>query len=345
MRAANSVIGVFLSCVVFLLSSFASFSSSAQAIQVYSFDAINAGTAMQNQQTMQYYLDRIASAGGGEFRIRKGRFELNMGLHIGSNTRVVGDGMNDTILVLKNQAKPWISGQHSYSGFLRVFNASNVHVMNMTLDGNRQNQQTGSQFSYGKYGIYSERTENISFRWIRVRNFQGYGFDPHGTKKPPIYSNNTTIEDCVAENNGLDGFTVDQSDGVLLRNNLALNNSRHGINVVTGSVNVLIHGNRLQGNGVNTSSCGVMVQSSKLNNIGHMLPLTRNITIEHNVIESSRASGLCIYNAKDVIASNNSLRCATCYSIGGNDTVRMVHNVCIGYHVCTKGSRSTALCV
>src|SRR5207249_31502 len=122
-------------------------------------------------------------------------------------------------------------------------------VSNMTIDGNKQNQYTDPNSSYGRYGIFTEGGRNIWFDFVKIINFQGYGFDPHGWKTGNIWGNYLTITNCISENNDWDGFTLDETLYIYIKNCISSNNGRHGFNVVTGSQNVLLINNFAYNNG------------------------------------------------------------------------------------------------
>lgn len=77
------------------------------------------------------------------------------------------------------------------------------------------------------------------------------------------WSNYVCIEGCVVDDNGKDGFTLDRSRNIALLDSSARRNARHGVNIVTGSRNVLVRNVQSHHNGVDNLEkvgCGVIVQ-------------------------------------------------------------------------------------
>lgn len=253
---------------------------------------------------LQQAFDEVKANGRGKIIIENGTYILSSFLEVGDNITVIGAGMNKTILKLMDFARPWwIPGTGTKrSGFLRSTWCENVNFYNLTIDGNKNNQNTDKHSIYGRFGFFTEACDNVFIDGMSIVNFQGYGFDPHGVKLSKTWSINLTIINSHAAFNDWDGYTIDQSANVLLRNNIAVNNGRHGYNIVTGTYNILIENNTAYGNGyyyyAGNPGCGIAIQ----NNLNYG---TRNVIVRNNTFVKSKDAGICINNVKNVTVMNN----------------------------------------
>ncbi len=255
---------------------------------------------------IQQSLDDIKINGGGTLRFEAGIYVLSSYIEIGSNTAVIGAGINETVLRLMDKADPWWIPNTGYkkSGFIRSVRTENLYFANLTIDGNKQNQNTDVHSKYGRYGFFTEAVNNVTIDSMGVVNFQGYGFDPHGVKETMTWSVGLVIRNSYSYNNDWDGYTIDQTADVVLENNVAYNNGRHGYNVVTGSYNVYMMNNIAYDNGfyyyLGNPGCGVAVQNNL--NFG-----TKNISIINNIFENNDDAGICIKDIVGVIIENNTI--------------------------------------
>jgi parallel beta-helix repeat protein len=274
---------------------------------------------------IQSALDAVASNGGGTVIVKPGTYIVSTNIQIGSNTKFIGSGMDKTIIKLMDFAAPWWVGGDKLSGFVRSMLTKDIVVADMTLDGNKAKQYTDEFHSYGRYGLYTETCTNVAFLRVKIMNFQGYGFDPHGDKVN--WANNLLIQDCVSVNNGWDGFTLDQTFNIVTKNNTALNNGRHGFNIVTGSRNVLIENNFANGNGFlyhegNISGCGIAIQNNM--DFG-----TGNVTIRNNYFLNSKKAGVCTQDVYNITVKGNTVENSkSCMMISNTTNIWIEGNTC-----------------
>jgi parallel beta-helix repeat protein len=308
------------------------FSGLAKAITVgYSDNATVRITGDNAYSVIQQSLDSLRYNGGGTLYIEEGVYLLESYVEVGGNTSVIGAGMNKTILRLVDNAAPWWIPNTGIkrSGFIRSTYVHNLRFVNFTIDGNRANQKQDKYSEYGRYGIYTEASNNVFIDGVAVKNFQGYGFDPHGVKATNTWSNVLTIVNSYSGFNGWDGYTIDQSRNVVLRNNIAEGNGRHGFNIVTGSVNITITNNSAIDNGftyyLGTRGCGFMIQNNM--NYG-----TKNVTATGNYVLNSSDAGFCATEVSNIVIRNNTINTTnvnTCIRIR-NVTIGIVsENTCI----------------
>lgn len=263
---------------------------------------------------------------GGAVRLTAGTFNINKNVFLSSNIRLVGAGMDSTVLRLKNSASSWKIGSKSYAGMLRGMNIDNIVIRDLTLDGNRQNQPNDEAYNYGKYGFYCEVCNNVILETIKVINHWGYGVDPHGTQSINVYSDGFTIQNSIVENNGWDGVTIDQTVNVLVANNIVRNNGRHGVNIVTGSKRVRIEGNTIDNNGwfyyTGSKGCGITTQNNGL--FG-----TSDITAQSNTITNSATSSVCVRDTDNTRFISNTINGAyTCIKFTDSAVIYLESNSC-----------------
>lgn len=314
---------------VFLLAAVLLANANATTITI---DAIeNSNTDMQ--AVLQNALNQLAAAGGGTLQLQKGVYLLDGFIETGGNTNIIGAGMDKTILRLVDKAAPWWIPNTGIkrSGMLRAKRSHNLIFAHFTLDGNRENQNNDKYSLYGRYGFYTEACDNVFLDSIAIVNFQGYGFDPHGIKDTDkIWSNNLTIINSVAKNNAWDGFTIDQCNGVLLKNNTAIDNGRHGFNIVTGTRNVIMTDVKSINNGFyyykQTRGCGVMIQNN-------LYFGTNNVSLQNSIITNSSDAGVCVTDVQniriqDVIVDRTDNR--ICIRVRNVTTSLVTKNRCVG---------------
>ena len=249
---------------------------------------------------IQAALDTIAKTGGTVY-LSDGVFTFSKNVEIkGNNTVLRGYSRDLTVLRLKSKASKFAK-----AGFIRTMNTKYITISDMTLDGNRDQQYTDSTTNYGRYGIYTETCNYTTFTNLIVKNWYGYGLDPHGAGgiyAPGFY---TTITNNIVTNNAFDGITVDKTENSIVANNLVVNNARHGINIVTGSKYTNIYSNQIQNNGwwyggKPGVGCGIMIQ----NNQGFD---TRNANVYNNILTNSSRAGICLTDVENISMTNNQI--------------------------------------
>lgn len=253
-------------------------------------------------------MKQIENDGGGEVHIKEGLYILSTFTEIPSNILLRGDGMTKTILKLMDKAPSFIINGREQSGFIRTRFTKNIEIRDLTLDGNKINQLKGEEYLYGRFGLYTEVSENVHVEHVRIQNFQGYGFDPHGNKQDrnnPKYGNNITITRCIAINNDWDGFTLDQSYNYNITYNFAINNGRHGYNFVTGTQRSLAYRNIGYNNGwyfyIPGRGCGLNIVNNQ--NFG-----TGDIKVIDNYLIDSKSAGICLNDVFKITLKDNTIK-------------------------------------
>jgi len=256
----------------------------------------------------------------GDLVLLEGVFNINRQILVYSNINIIGAGMNDTVLRLVDNARSYYDNYYrdppslgnGHSGFIRVFFDDNVVLTDLTIDGNKDNQQTstlGDEFEYGRYGFYSEASYNITIKNTRVRNWQGYGLDPHGIGGEGgdnAYGKLLYVFNNHVELNDWDGITLDKTLDIFCFNNYIVNNGRHGINIVTGSKNVRVYNNTAISNGYayktyksfSQYGCGIMAQNNQNYDVN-------NVFVYNNFIDNSFTGGICFNSVTNSLIYNN----------------------------------------
>lgn len=169
-----------------------------------------------------------------------------------SGVSLVGAGMGETIIKLQDNFNQRINGIVRTA----LETVEHVTIANLTIDGNRDNN-TGHQagFICGVKEDGSGRIQSdITLSGVEIMNCSAYGFNPHEV------TYNVVIENCVAHNNGLDGFVADYVVGGVYRNNLSYDNDRHGFNIQNATSNLVLENNSAYDNG----SAGIVVQRGNI---------------------------------------------------------------------------------
>jgi hypothetical protein len=273
---------------------------------------------------LQQALDSL-NITGGTVLVGAGEYILKTQLFMYNQTHLKGSGIDITILKLANLATSWQQGTKSSAGFIRSHLMDDQQISQITLDGNKANQRLAD--NYGRYGIFTEGAHRVLFDTVKIHDFQGYGFDPHGWKTGgPAYGYDLTIVNCISTNNEWDGFTLDQTYNIYLSNNTSTDNGRHGYNVVTGSQNVIIENNRAFNNGYydphGGSGCGFMVQNNM--NYG-----TGNAIFTNNYVEGALKSGFCANGVFNITMTQNTVVNSTlCGLINSTKSSSFTNNNC-----------------
>lgn len=254
--------------------------------------------------------------------ILPGTYNLNRQLYIYSNTHFNGSGIGVTTLRLQNNA---ISFYQKFSdaggwkleggqaGFMRCFFSDNLTFSHITFDGNKDNQTPDEDgvalatvtngrddpYSYGRFAIYTEASENVVIDNCEVMNWQGYGLDPHGVGGDDVYGKYLTVTNNIVHNNDWDGITIDKTRFFTCANNHAYDNGRHGINLVTGSEEGEVYNNLVENNGhfydkerdgiIEGKGCGIMAQNNQLYG-------TSDVKVYDNTVTGSNYAGICLHS-------------------------------------------------
>jgi hypothetical protein len=296
-----------------------------KGLEVGEFCGLSVSTANNPDFNLNY------ESNGGTVKFLSGTFVLNQNFVIYSNIILDGRGIDQTILKLVDDAESFYrvpdDCDGGRAGFIRsTIPSKNMIIRQMTLDGNRKNQRCEyscpydpdqDKYEYGRYGLFMEAITDSLVEYVKIKSFQGYGFDPHGIGGTFEFTERLTITNCVSEDNGWDGFTLDKLKNSIFTHNIAVDNGRHGINIVTGTRKTVISQNQVIGNGHfyfdkygnAGAGCGITVQNNQAYR-------TSEILITDNFIEESKKEGICINNGHAISVINNHIyKADKCISI------------------------------
>lgn len=262
-----------------------------------------AETATASQQTalIQQALNAVAASGGGSVSLSAGTWTVAGAgnaadgcLKVGSNTRLEGAGAGATTLKLAD-------GSGSVTGIVRTASGatqadgtyattSNVVIANLSIDGNKA-ATSGSVdgFYCGPKPGTAQADTNITLDGVDVANCSRYGVDPHERTV------GLTIKSVSAHHNGVDGIVVDFCRDVRIENTTAFANGRHGINVVTGSQNVLVLNSSSTGNG----GSGLVIQTGD----NEARAFTEHVTVSGGTFDGNGRYGIEARQANDISVS------------------------------------------
>lgn len=253
-------------------------------------------------------LDALETAGDSPSTviIGPGRIDdIDGNVTIPANTWLRGQGAYSTTLAFSSKA------DLDLAGMLRVED-DNVVISDLELDGNRKHVNNTGQ----EYGFYTSGARRVAVERVYTHNFPGYGFDPHADGSHP--SRQISITNCVAERNGLDGFTFAAVEDGVLSNNTSIGNDRHGFNATDEEgVSITMTNNVSRGNG----SAGVVVQNQADNvtitgnlfvendadgiRVGNGNDTSRSVTINSNIVRANGGYGVSLRACQSITISNN----------------------------------------
>lgn len=139
----------------------------------------------------------------------------------------------------------------------------------------------------------------------------GYGFGPHGKGGTQLHSTNLVINECYAYDNNWDGFTINKVDGGTITNSVAYKNGRHGMNICTGSDNIVVENNTIYENGFfynlnDSEGNGISVQSNT-GLTGETSYISTNVVIRNNIIKDNAKYGINFKETLNCVADNNTI--------------------------------------
>lgn len=136
---------------------------------------------------IQAAIDGLSASGGGTLRLRPGVYEVAGGLQLKSNVRLVGSGVDITVLRLTGSKRAHV---------VRAVDARNIGIEDLTVDGNWSNAGGGE-------GIRLDHVTNVTIRNVEIRNTRDYGI---GMQWGAI--RRVRIDRVRLENIGTDGIDI-----------------------------------------------------------------------------------------------------------------------------------------
>lgn len=263
-------------------------------------------SGVNDQNIINQAIAAVGNAGGGTVLLRPGTYFIHDNVVITyNNVTLTGSGWSTELKIANGKtledAGLLRSAYHTSSENKIITHFSNQHFLHMSLNGNKGGS-TGSKDSYGNFGTYRDS----SFEDLRVHDFHKYGFDPHQNQHAVVNTYRLTIKDSLSDHNGMDGMTTDGCSDSNFINNILDANTRHGINIITGSTNNLYANNISTNNGSN----GITIQPGGDSGIA-----ANNHILRENIVQKNKGSGIYIYLAEGIQAINNTITHNTKYGI------------------------------
>jgi len=300
-------------------------------VTVAAYDSAKIGTTtftatgINDQDTLNQAIAAVGNQGGGIILLRPGTYNIyNNVLTTFDNITLMGTGWN-TILKLASNVTLQRAGlirsafvEPDKNDIITHFN--NQHILHMALDGNK-----GSNLNFkNSYGIYGTFVLS-SFEDMRIHDFPHYGFDPHRNvlSTPRFFTDRLTIKESLSDHNNIDGMTTDGCQHSIFQDNIIDANSRHGINVCTGSTDNSYLNNVITNNGVN----GITIHPG-----GDLSPPSNNNIIMGNILRNNKKNGIYVYRTQNTHILNNLVTHTYSYGIhlrsSSNSVVskNIVHN-------------------
>ncbi len=211
---------------------------------------------VNDQVIINNAIAQVGAMGGGTVLLLEGTYNISDNILITQdNVTFSGVGWNTVVKLADNtelqSAGLLRSAFHRSADNIAKTHFTNQHFTSMRLDGNKANQ-VSKHNAYGNFGTY----EDSSFVDVRITNFPYYGLDPHENSWVGKPTSRLLIKDCLADNNGQDGITIDNLKDSWIVGNIADSNYRHGINICTDADTNLFVGNVASYNGGN----GITIQ-------------------------------------------------------------------------------------
>ncbi len=215
--------------------------------------------------TSEYLVETFS----GSIVLLEGNYIIDGHIYAKSNTTIKGQGVNTVIKI-----KDGLSA--SLLGAIRCEFGRNIAIMNICLDGNRQNVATNNQDGVvfgvrpGKY------VENILISNVLLQNFRQCGIGITNAEKVTITS--CTVSNCSS---GISmGYTVSSA---IIGNNITRCFGSSGIHIEEGRV-LSITGNTVKDSIDNSFGDGIYFNT------------TTDCTVTGNVFESNGRNGLRLTN-------------------------------------------------
>lgn len=285
---------------------------------IRSFGAV-ADPAIDNRPAIQAAIDAAHAAGGGVVYVPAGTWGIAMepggygGVILKDNVFLKGDGMGETVLRLVDGSTADVTGIVRSEW---AVSTSNWGVADLTIDGNQDNTtgKVDGLFTGPQPGV-TIADEDVFVLRVEIREVSRYGFDPHEL------TTRLMLQDCVAHDNGVDGFVLDGVRECLVSGCEAYDNGRHGFNVVTFSQDIVFTDTTSYGNG----GAGFVVQrgsedipspgivlfdggaSYDNGREGILLQMTSDIVVTGMDIHDNGRQGIRIYGSSNVTIEGNTL--------------------------------------
>ena len=227
-------------------------------VNVRDYGAVGDGV-IDDTAAIQAAINDVGAKGGGVVVFPPGEYYTDTVVVRYSNVQLIGQGIENTKLTLKDMATGACIQIGEYNDTAIRGTLSNIAVQGFTIDGNKENQLQGSNTEDGIHmAIRVEDVSHVTISSVICHDCDGYGIGFVGSDLPnrehytvrdiETYNNdydgldiksgakNVSLENVVAHNNGggaipgRDAVGIDvRGENVSLNNCKAYENQNHGI--------------------------------------------------------------------------------------------------------------------
>jgi Pectate lyase superfamily protein len=112
---------------------------------------------------------------GGTLQLSEGVFNLNGQIDLISNLVLAGSGLGVTILKLVDNSSTFELGLAT-PGTIRGKLVNNIVIQDLSMDGNRANNNATGAMTFGKHGIRCEQCTELLVKNVEFSHFPGHGY-------------------------------------------------------------------------------------------------------------------------------------------------------------------------
>ena len=240
-------------------------------------DYVNTSTTSA-QTVINSALTAAAAAGGGSVYLMEGTYIIDGSINIPDRVTLLGAGVNATTIKLKNAINANINAITNAN----TSNAVNIRIAQLTVDGNKANNTSGTQTGIYGNNIGNSTAEGLNVDSLTVQNFRTHGLSLNSAsrsmiKNSTLLSNNgngidvnlisaSTITQNVIGSNSGTGIAVSLSTNLIISNNTITGNATQGVYLNFFASANMVTGNQITENGGSTDNNGVVIDGDSDNN-------------------------------------------------------------------------------
>jgi parallel beta-helix repeat protein len=271
-----------------------------------SADYVTSGTSDQVEINQA-----LTAAAGGYVYLHEGTYTVDDSIEIPNNTTLSGAG-NSTVIRIRS----------SHDTHLDVVTAIGTNrtgqsVMNLKIDGNKDNQTSGIQRGVSFSGVGTD--SGGTTKGVNVRNVTAVDFRHNG-----IYINNSkngNVVNNVVSNSNSAGFHLNDIEDTTVTGNIAKGTGQHGVHLHNSDNNILSENvsvsNTINGIYLQASDHNIVSgNTTRDNERGFRLHSSSNNTVSANTATGNNTYGIALNSVSD----NNSIVSNRIHDSGGNST-------------------------
>jgi len=285
-----------------------------------------ASETIKLSEDSDWYDQEITLGGAGHFQVGDGVTLVAKNPHTGGQTVIKRSltARSANRFKLNNGLREnlWLSGEPTCSSLFPMLtseNTSDVLIENLTLDGNKANNENLNG-NYGG-GIFLQDCNRYTIRDVESRNYNGDGVSfqiCHDVIVERLYSHDNAdlgvhpgsgsqrplIRDCRLERNGLGLFWCWGVKYGLAEGNKILDNRSYGVSIGHNDTDNVMRNNEIRGSGI----YGVLFRDE---NRGKDFWANRNTLEKNRIIDNGSDDGAAIEiqgKTRDLVFTGNEIR-------------------------------------